>query len=86
MGKRTRLEIYDDYPTDAIDNAIRQWIKDHKQRVILHYKLVEGYTYEQTAELATKSLGYYVSTESVKDQVYKAEMKLFPKLQIIYNH
>ena len=80
---KTRLEIYEDYPSDAIDAAINQWIHNRLHRLILHYKLVDGYTYEQTAELVTKDTGQYISSETVKRKVYKAESKLFPNLEII---
>lgn len=85
MGKRTRLDIYDEYPSDAIDEAINQWIHDRQQREILHYKLVDGMTYEEIADLLTKQTGQFISEKTVQRKVYKAESKLFPRLQIVYH-
>ena len=81
---RKRLEIYDDYPPDIIDKAINSWIKDRIQRLILHYKLVDNYTYEEIGEVLEEATGRYVSDRTAKRKVYKAESKLFPQLQIIY--
>lgn len=83
---RSRLDIYDDYPADAIEEVIDQWIHNYKHKLILRYKLVYGYTYDQTANLVSKDIGQYVSTDSVKRAVYKAENKLFKRLEIIYKH
>lgn len=85
VSKRTRLEIYDDYPSEEIAKAIDMWIKDYKQRRILYYKLVVGHTYQKTAELVSEDVGYYVSTKTVQRQETKAEAKLFPHLEIIYH-
>lgn len=84
MGKRTRLEIYDEYPSTAIADAIDEWIKDHDQRIILKLKLVDCYTFQKTAELASKELEHFIDVKTVMRQVYKAESILFPRLQIIY--
>lgn len=85
MSKRTRLDIYDEYPSDAIDSAINQWIHDRQQREILHYKLVDGLTYEEIADLLTKETGRFISEKTIQRKVYKAENKLFPNLQIVYH-
>jgi len=82
---RKRLEIYDDFPPDIIDDAINACIKDRIQRLILHYKLVDNYSYEEIGEVIKKATGRYVSDRTAKRKVYKAESKLFPQLQIIYN-
>jgi len=82
---RKRLEIYDDFPPDIIDEAINACIKDRIQRLILHYKLVDGYTYEEIGEVMKNATGRYVSDRTAKRKVYKAESTLFPQLQIIYN-
>ena len=81
---RKRLEIYDDFPPDIIDEAINSCIKDRLQRMILHYKLVDGYTYEEIGEVLTKANERYVSDRTAKRKVYKAEKKLYSQLQIIY--
>ena len=82
---RKRLEIYDDFPPDIIDEAINACIKDRLQRLILHYKLVDNYSYEEIGEVMKKATGRYVFDRTAKRKVYKAESKLFPQLQIIYN-
>ena len=81
---RKRLEIYDDFPPDIIDEAINACIKDRLHRLILHYKLVDNYSYEEIGEVMKKTTGRYVSDRTAKRKVYKAESKLFPQLQIIY--
>ena len=81
---RKRLEIYDDFPPDVIDAGINACIKDRIQRLILHYKLVDNYTYEELAERISNETGRYMSDRTIKRKVYKAEAKLFPQLQIIY--
>ena len=81
---RKRLEIYDDFPPDIIDEAINACIKDRLQRLILHYKLVDNYSYEEIGEVMKKTTGRYVSDRTAKRKVYKADSKLFPQLQIIY--
>lgn len=82
---RKRLEIYDDFPPAIIDEGINACIKDRIQRLILHYKLVDNYTYEELAELLENETGRPISDRTVKRKVYKAESKLFPQLEIIYN-
>ncbi len=81
---RKRLEIYDDFPPDIIDEAIKACIKDRIQRMILHYKLVDNYTYEEIGDVLNKEIGRYVSDKTAQRKVYKAESILFPQLQIIY--
>ena len=81
---RKRLEIYDDYPPSIIDEGINACIKDRIQRLILHYKLVDNYTYEELAEMLSNETGRYISDRTIKRKVYNAEAKLFPQLQIIY--
>jgi hypothetical protein len=52
--------------------------------MILHYKLVDGYTYEEIGEVLAKANERYVSDRTAKRKVYKAEKKLYSQLQIIY--
>jgi len=82
---RERLKIYDPFPPDMIDAAIKACIKDRIQRIILHYKLVDKYTYEELSEVLEKELGRPITDRTIKRKVYEAESKLFPQLQIIYN-
>ena len=82
---RHRLEIYDNYPPEIIDKAINACIKDRLQRLILHYKLVDNYTYEEIGEVLKNATGRYISDRTAKCKVYKAESKLFAQCEIIYN-
>ena len=82
---RQRLEIYDNYPPEIIDKAINACIKDRLQRLILHYKLVDNYTYEEIGEVLQNATGRYISDRTAKRKVYKAESKLFAQCEIIYN-
>ena len=73
--KRTRLSIYDEFPNSRIDAMICEWIKSDRDRRILHYKLVDGWTYERIAEAED------LSTESIKNIVHAAEHKLYKHLK-----
>ena len=42
---------YEDFPASVIDRAIAEWIHDQRDRRILHYKLVDGLTFERIAEI-----------------------------------
>ena len=77
--KHTRLDIYKDYPNSAIDQAINEWIHKDTHRQILHYKLVDGKTFEQIAEIMD------MSPKGVQNIVYDAEYALFSHLKIIYH-
>ena len=81
---KRHLDIYNNFSNDEIDVAINAWIHKEQHRLILHYKLIDGYTYEETAERITKDTGKYISTDSVKRAVYKAEKALFKHLHIKY--
>lgn len=82
---RERLKIYDPFPPDMIDAAINVCIKDRIQRIILHYKLIDNYTYEELSEVLEKELGRPITDRTIKRKVYQAESKLFPQLEIVYN-
>ena len=84
MGKRTRLEIYDPYPADAIEAAINKWVKHHLHRKILHYILVDGYTYEETANLIAKDTGVIYDAKKMYRTITDAENTLFPYLKVTY--
>lgn len=74
--KRTRLNPYDERASDAIDEAINQWIHKEKYRTVLHLKLVDGLTYEEVAERMD------MSPKGVQKIVYKAEDILFKHLEL----
>ncbi|MBP5709678.1 MAG: hypothetical protein J6W84_01740 [Bacteroidales bacterium] len=73
--KNTRLNIYDEFPNSVIDAAIEEWIHDERHRRILHYKLVDGMTYERIADIEE------MSPKGVQKIVYAAEHKLFKHLK-----
>ena len=76
--KKTRLEIYDNLSNSQIDAAISEWIHSERDRRILHYKLVDGYSYERIAEIED------MSPKRIQQIVYNAEDRLFHHLDIIY--
>ena len=69
--KRTRLNIYENYPNSLIENEINEWIHSERDRRILRYKLIDGYTYEHIAELED------MSPRRIQNIVYDAEHRLF---------
>ena len=77
--KKTRLDIYKDFPNSQIDAAINEWIKNEQHRRILHYKLVDGKTFERIAELED------MSPKGVQKIVYNAEYMLFSHLEVVYH-
>ena len=77
--KRTRLSIYDDFTSDAIDETINKWVHDERKRLVLHYKLVDGKTFEQIAEIMD------LSPKGGQKIVYDAEYQLFSHLKVTYH-
>lgn len=84
MGRRTRLKIYDPYPADAIEESINKWVKHHLHRKILHYILVDGYTYEETANLIAAETGVVYDAKKMYRTIVEAEHELFPHLKVAY--
>ena len=84
MSKRTRLEIYDPYPSDVIAEAIERWIKNHLQRRILHLMLVESYSYREAADMLNAETGNIYDEKTLQRAVYRAENILFPHLKVVY--
>ena len=78
--KKTRLEIYDEFPNSLIDEVIGEWIKNQRDRRILHYKLIDGLTFEKIAELED------MSPKRIQNIIYAAENKLFSNLKIKYHN
>lgn len=72
--KKTRLSIYDDYPNSMIDAAINEWVHNELHRRVLHYKLIDGMTYERIAEIED------MSPKGIQKIVYAAEHKVFKHL------
>ena len=81
MGKRSRLEKYDPYPIDEIDAAINRWVKDQLRRRILRYILIDGYSYDATADLIAKDTGIVYGAKKMSRTITKAEDELFPHLK-----
>ena len=81
---RYRLEIYDDYLPEEIDKAINACIKDRFHRQLLHYKLIDNYSYEEIGEALKEKTGRFVCDRTAKRWVYKAEKELYSRLQVIY--
>ena len=69
--KRTRLNIYVEYPNSMIESTINEWIHSERDRRILRYKLIDGLTYERIAELED------MSPRRIQNIVYAAEDRLF---------
>ena len=74
--KNIRLNLYNDCPNSLIDEAINEWIHSERDRRILHYKLVDGLTYERIAELED------MSPRRIQNIVYAAEDKLFRHIKV----
>ena len=61
----------DDISNSEIDHLINEWIHSERDRQILHYRLVDGLTYEKIADQMD------MSVRAIKNIVYKTEAKLF---------
>jgi hypothetical protein len=71
--KRKHLDIFKEYPNDLIDLTINRWIHSARDRRILHLKLVDGFTYEDVADIMD------MSSKRIQDIIYAHET-------IIYRH
>ena len=63
-----------DYTNSEFIYLLIEHIHNEKHRMILKYRFVDGYTFEQIAEKVD------LSTQRVKTIVYKAEQKLIKYL------
>lgn len=75
--KRTRLDVYAGFSNSQIDAAINEWIHSERDRRILHYKLVDGLTYERIAEIED------MSPKGIQKIVYDAEKQLFRHVEFV---
>lgn len=69
----------EDVSRSQLENAIDEWIigrRAERNRKILKRRLVDGITYERLAE------EFDLSTQQIKNVVYKCEDKLFRKMKI----
>lgn len=64
-----RVKVYadavDNLSNSQIEHLIDEWCKNEKYREILKYKFIDGYTYEQIAEIVD------MSARQIKNIVYK---------------
>lgn len=64
-----RVKVYadavDNLSNSQIEHLINEWCKNEKYREILKYKFIDGYTYEQIAEIVD------MSARQIKNIVYK---------------
>ena len=86
--KRTRLSIYDDFSSDTIDETINKWVHDERKRLVLHYKLVDGLTYDEIAEIPLPHKkhkdGIRLSVKRIQDIVFEARTTVYPHLKDTY--
>lgn len=83
--KHTRLSIYDEFSNDKIDETINKWVHDERKRLVLHYKLVDGLTYDEIAAIDLPHRrhpgGIRYSTKRIQDIVYEARTTVYPHLK-----
>ena len=63
-----------EYTNSEIGKAIDEYIHSERDRRILRLRLIDGFTYEQIAELVD------MSVRQVKNIVYKAQERLFDRI------
>lgn len=66
--------LFDEISASKINELINEWIHNKKYREIMRYKLIDAYTYEQTAELVD------MSVRQVKYIAYKCKDKIYRHL------
>lgn len=77
--KHVRLDMYSEFANSELDAAICEWIHSERDRRILHYKLIDGLTFERIAEIED------MSSKGIQKIVYAAEDKLFKHLTLIHD-
>ena len=63
-----------------ISNAIDEWIHSERDRIILKYKLIDGFTYAQICDKIYAEHKIILSERQLQNIVYKAESILFKHL------
>ena len=63
-----------EYTNSEIGKLIDEYIHSERDRRILRLRLIDGFTYEQIAELVD------MSVRQVKNIVYRAQERLFDKI------
>lgn len=73
---RERVDL-DNITNQEIQSAIDSWIHSSRDRLILKLRLIDGLTYQKTADYLYEKEGIELSERQIKNIVYKAEAKLF---------
>jgi len=73
---RERVDL-DNITNQEIQSAIDSWIHSSRDRLILKLRLIDGLTYQKTADYLYENEGIELSERQIKNIVYKAEAKLF---------
>ena len=68
------MMISDDIPNSKIEQAIDEYIRNEKYRVILKKRLIDGKTYERIAEETD------MSPRQIKTIIYKTQEKVLLRL------
>ncbi len=66
---------FDNLSTKEIDDAINSWIKNKRNREILHERLVDGIKFEKLAEL------HELTPQQVKNIVRKGRETIFKHIK-----
>lgn len=84
---RKRLSIYDHFYNYEIEEAINQTVHKERDRMIMRYKLVDGLTYEEIAEIPLPHKKYpdgiTITSRQIQNIVYKLERPVFSYLSEI---
>ena len=78
--RRKRLSIYDHFYKDEIERAIDQTVHSERDREIMRYKLVDGLTYEEIADIPLPHRKYKtikLSSRQIQNIVYKHERAVY---------
>ena len=78
---RKRLSIYDHFYINEIQQAIDQTVHSERDRMIMRYKLVDGLTYEEIAEIPLPHKKYpegiTLTSRQIQNIVYKYERPVY---------
>ena len=79
--RRNRLSIYDHFYINEIQQAIDQTIHKERDREILRYKLIDGLTFDEIAEIPLPHRKYpegiTLSCRQIQNIVYKYEKTVY---------
>lgn len=77
---RKQRFILENITNTQISNAIDEWIHSERDRIILKYKLIDGFTYSQICDKLYAEHEIILSERQLQNIVYKAESILFKNL------